>query len=135
VRALSPPFPGAFTHLDARRLVVRRAVPRPDPPVYAGRVPGRVAARSADEGWVDVLTGDGVLRLLEVSIGDGPPVPAAAEIRSTRDTLGLSTAALLARIEALEAALARLARERAREPAGDRVRAPAGDAPASSAPA
>lgn len=105
VRALGPPYPGAYTHLEARRLVVVRAAPLCDAPRYAGRVPGRVVGRSARDGHVDVLTGDGVLRLLEVAIDNGPQ-PAAALIGSTRQTLGLRAADLLARIEWLEARLA-----------------------------
>ena len=35
-------------------------------PSYEGKVPGRVSGRSSLEGWVDILTGDGVIRLLEV---------------------------------------------------------------------
>ena len=100
VRALAAPFPGARTYLGSRRLVVVRAAPV-DGPRYAGRVPGRVVGRSRAGGWVDVLTGDGVLRLLELAV-DGGVVPAADVVTSTRQTLGLRTADLLARIDELE---------------------------------
>lgn len=110
VRALSPPFPGAFTHLGRRKLVIMRAEPTERQRAYAGRVPGRVAGRSGNEGWVDVLTGDGVLRLHEVVPEAGPAVPAASLIRSTRDTLGLSCLDLLRHIEALETRIASLER-------------------------
>jgi len=108
IRALAPPYPGAFTYLAGRRLRVWRAVPVAGAPRYAGRVPGRVVGRSAAQGWVDVLTGDGLLRLLEVQAEDGPPVPAAALIPSVRATLGLRTGDLLQRLEALEREIARL---------------------------
>lgn len=108
IRALSPPFPGAFTHLERRRLVIVRAEPRKDPRRYEGRVPGRVADRSRNEGWVDVLTGDGVLRLFEVIPDAAATAPAAAIIRSTRTTLGLSRLDLLRCIDALEGRLAAL---------------------------
>jgi methionyl-tRNA formyltransferase len=108
VRGLAPPYPGAFTYLHGRRLRVWRAAQAPAAPRYAGRVPGRVVGRSARDGWVDVLTGDGVLRLFEVQAdGDAPRAPAGL-IRSVATTLGLSTGDLLARIEALECQLARL---------------------------
>jgi hypothetical protein len=55
---------------------------------------------------VDVLTGDGVLRLHEVSSGESGTVPASALIASSRQTLGLRTADLLTRIELLESRLA-----------------------------
>jgi methionyl-tRNA formyltransferase len=106
VRALADPFPGAYTFLGLRRLWVRRAVRVPEAPVYAGRVPGRVVGVSRAEGSVDVLTGDGVLRVCEVALdGDRKPRPATELVRSVRTTLGLRTADLLERIATLERAL------------------------------
>jgi methionyl-tRNA formyltransferase len=110
VRALSAPFPGARTYLGSRRLVVVRAAPL-DEPHYAGRVPGRVVGRSKATGSVDVLTGDGVLRLFEVAVEGGAVVPAADVVTSTRQTLGLRTADLLARIDELERRVAALTAE------------------------
>jgi methionyl-tRNA formyltransferase len=107
VRALGDPYPGAFTHLDGRRLVLWRAAPAPSPRRWVGRVPGRVVGRSATGGWVDVLTGDGVLRLDLVERDGEARRPAAAVIRSVRTTLGLRPAELLARVRELEDALAR----------------------------
>jgi methionyl-tRNA formyltransferase len=108
IRALSAPFPGAFTHLERRRLVIARAEPRKDPRPYAGRLSGRVVDRSRSEGWVDVLTGDGILRLFEVIPDAAAIAPAADIIRSTRTTLGLSRLDLLRYIDALEGRLAAL---------------------------
>ena len=104
IRALAPPFPGAFTHLETQRFVVVRAAPAPAPPIYRGRIPGRVVGRSRIEGWVDVLTGDGVLRIFELlqASSSGSPSPAAELVRSTRITLGLSRLDLLRRLMALE---------------------------------
>jgi methionyl-tRNA formyltransferase len=104
IRALAPPYPGAHTYLEGRRIGILRGRPLRDAPRYVGRIPGRVVGRSSRSGYVDVLTGDGVLRITEVA--DGPAsVPASAVITSTRQTLGLRTADLLARIEALESRL------------------------------
>ena len=108
VRALAPPYPGAHTYLGTRRIVITRASPLADAPRYAGRVPGRVVGRSRQGGHVDVLTGDGVLRIHEVMTGDSTVGPASALIGSTRQTLGLRGADLLARIEVLESYLSRL---------------------------
>jgi methionyl-tRNA formyltransferase len=108
IRGLAKPFPGAFTYVDGRRIVIWRARAVEPPPVYEGRVPGRVVRVSAATGEVDVLSGDGVLRLAEIQTEDGGPVPAASVIRSVRATCGLKTAALLSRIEALERDLAAL---------------------------
>jgi methionyl-tRNA formyltransferase len=74
----------------------------PDGVRYAGRVPGRIVGRSVAGGHVDVLTGDGVLRIHEVTTGDAEPVPASSVITSTRQTLGLRAGDLIPRIEALE---------------------------------
>lgn len=102
IRGLAKPFPGAFTYVDGRRVVIWRARALEHPPVYEGRVPGRVIRVSVANGEVDVLTGDGVLRLLELQTEDGPPVPAASLVRSVRATFGLKTIDLLSRIDALE---------------------------------
>jgi methionyl-tRNA formyltransferase len=105
IRALAPPYPGAHTYLDARRINIVRAAPVANAPYYVGRIPGRVVGRSRRDGHVDVLTGDGVLRIHEVETADSAPGPASALIESTRQTLGLRTADLLTRIEALESRL------------------------------
>lgn len=109
IRSLTPPFPGAFTHLVGQRLIIAHAAPQPDAPCYVGRVPGRIVGRSPSEGWVDVLTGDGVLRMFSVLAPNAErPCAAASVIGSTRATLGLSRLDLLRRIAALEDRLASL---------------------------
>jgi methionyl-tRNA formyltransferase len=94
VRALTAPFPGAFTFLGLERLTIARASVVDDPPTYVGRIPGRVIDIRRRTGEVDVLTGDGVLRIARVSV-DGRQLPAADVITSVRDTLGLSILTLL----------------------------------------
>jgi len=113
IRALDKPYPGAFTYLNTRRIVIWRAHAVDPAPVYTGRIPGRVVNVSRSEGWVDVLTGDGVLRIFDVELDRDGAGPASAVIRSVSDTLGLRPAELLSRIEALEREIAWL-RERAR---------------------
>jgi methionyl-tRNA formyltransferase len=103
IRALSPPYPGAHSYLDARRIIIVRASPVRDGRRYVGRIPGRVVGRSKVNGYVDVLTGDGMLRINEVTIGeDNKTIPASTAITSTRQTLGLRSSDLLMRIEELE---------------------------------
>jgi methionyl-tRNA formyltransferase len=116
IRALAPPYPGAHTYLDARRITVLRAAPLMNAPRYVGRIPGRVVGRSRRDGYVDVLTGDGVLRIQEMAADDSAAGPASAFIGSTKQTLGLRTADLLARIESLESRL-NLADGAGRDPA------------------
>ncbi|MFO0891120.1 MAG: methionyl-tRNA formyltransferase [Isosphaeraceae bacterium] len=108
IRALAPPFPGAFTHLDGRRLAVWKAECLEPAPAYVGRVPGRVVAVSRMDGFVDVLAGEGVVRLHEVQRVEGAREPAATVIGSVRETLGLRTSDLLSRIERLERILREL---------------------------
>jgi methionyl-tRNA formyltransferase len=106
IRALVKPFPGAFSYINGRRLVVWGVRALDNPPSYVGRVPGRVVNVSKAHGYVDVLTGDGVLRILEVEVNGEGPVDASQLIRSLRSTLGLRTADLLSRIELLEREIA-----------------------------
>jgi methionyl-tRNA formyltransferase len=108
IRALAPPSPGAYTWFEGQQLIISSAIPIPDPPCYQGRIPGRVVGRSPSEGWVDVLTGDTILRLWEVIPSSGNPGVPATIIKSTRDTLGLSKHFLLQQIRSLEKRLAQL---------------------------
>jgi methionyl-tRNA formyltransferase len=103
IRALAPPYPGAFTWFEGRRLTICAALPVAGAPRFAGRVPGRVVAVSKSEGAVDVLTGDGLLRLYQVQLDGAEPAPAASIIKSVKATLGLRLVDLLKRIEQLEA--------------------------------
>jgi methionyl-tRNA formyltransferase len=96
VRALVDPYPGAFTWLGLERLYIDQASPVADAPIYEGRIPGRVVAVRKAIGTVDVLTGDGVLRLQRVRLGAArPTVPAADVVRSVRTTLGLRASDLV----------------------------------------
>jgi methionyl-tRNA formyltransferase len=109
IRALSPPYPGAHSYLEMRRITIVGASPVQGAHRYAGRVPGRVVGRSKTDGYVDVLTGDGILRIHQVIAAENAEVvPAAAVITSTRQTVGLRASDLLTRIQELEARLREL---------------------------
>ncbi|WP_298944438.1 methionyl-tRNA formyltransferase [uncultured Microbacterium sp.] len=69
IRGLTSPYPGAFSYVAGNRIVVERASPVDDPPTYVGRIPGRVVRVNRDEGSVDVLTGDGLIRVEAVRVG------------------------------------------------------------------
>jgi methionyl-tRNA formyltransferase len=102
IRALAPPYPGAFSFLGLQRVRIVRASPVLEGPRYVGRIPGRVVGRSRAEGFVDVLTGDGIMRIHALAVDDGDMVPAATVITSTQQTLGLHVTDLLSRISELE---------------------------------
>jgi methionyl-tRNA formyltransferase len=108
IRALVSPFPGAYTYFQGRKLLVWQAEPINNPPLYVGRFPGRVIGRSKTEGYVDVLTGDSVLRILEVQFEGDKRTTAANVIKSVKSTLGLQMTELLTRIQLLEQEIARL---------------------------
>lgn len=101
VRALGPPYPGAFTWLGLQRLVLEEAEPVSDAPPWEGRVAGRVVRVDRAAGAVDVLTGDGVLRIHRVRDEAGESYPAATVVRSVKATLGLRVADLVVRLREL----------------------------------
>jgi methionyl-tRNA formyltransferase len=72
IRGLASPYPGAFSVLEGRKLVIWSAEIEREPRAYAGRIPGKVERIIPGEG-VNVLTGDGTLRVKRVQLeGDGP---------------------------------------------------------------
>lgn len=102
IRALTWPYPGAFTFYQGRKLLVWKARLIPTCPNYVGRIPGRVVSVSQSDGSVNVLTGDGVLQIFEVQLAGEGKVPAARVITSVRVALGVSVEELLERIRVLE---------------------------------
>lgn len=81
VRASSRPYPGAFSYLGDRRVVVWRARVAPTTPFLA--VPGHVLGTDPDGTRLRVACGAGAVDLEELCV-DGAPVPAAALTRSIR---------------------------------------------------
>jgi len=69
-----------------------------------------VVAVSKTDGTVDVLTGDGVIRLENVQLEGSAPVSPSTLVTSVRTTFGLSRRELLERVQALEAQVAELTR-------------------------
>lgn len=108
IRALVSPFPGAYTYFQGQKLLVWQAKSVDNPPVYVGRIPGRVVGRSKSEGYVDVLTGDGILRILEVQLSGEERTAAANVIKSVKTTFGLQISDLLNRIQILEQKIIKL---------------------------
>ena len=82
VRACDP-WPGAFTTWHGQRLKVLRARARP---AWQGQGrPGQVI--ELDDG-IGVVTGQGVLQLVEVQLAGKKPMTAAVFVRGQRDLLG-----------------------------------------------
>ncbi|MFK0734723.1 MAG: methionyl-tRNA formyltransferase [Gloeotrichia echinulata GP01] len=108
IRALAPPFPGAYTYFEGKKLLIWQAKYVDHPPKYVGRIPGRVIGRSKTEGFVDVLTGEGVLRILQVQLAPEERTAAANIIKSVKTTLGLRISDLLNHIQILEAEITKL---------------------------
>jgi methionyl-tRNA formyltransferase len=107
VRALVGPFPGAYTYFQGEKLWIRKVESASYPP-YVGRIPGRVVGRSKTEGYIDVLTGDGVLRIHQVQVEGKEKATAASVVKSVKSTLGLQKSDLLNRIQLLEQEIIRL---------------------------
>lgn len=86
VRGLTSPYPGAFSLLDGRKLVVWSAEIEREPRTYVGRNPGKVERIISGSG-VNVLTGDGTLRLKLVQLEGEEPRRADEVIRRLKTRL------------------------------------------------
>lgn len=108
VRALAYPYAGAFTYYKNQKLMIWRAEPLDDPRRFVGRITGRVLHIDKPTGAVDVLTGDGILRVFEVQWGDGERVPATTLLKSVRERLGVDVPHLLEQVQTLQERVTRL---------------------------
>jgi methionyl-tRNA formyltransferase len=72
VRALTEPYPGAFSFVNGERVWIWKAELEAGPMVQRGSQPGEVAIGSG--GWPQVATGDGWIRLVSVQREGGPKV-------------------------------------------------------------
>ncbi len=87
IRAVTAPYPGAFTTFEGQTLRIWKAWRLEKYPYYAGAVPGRVVEVRRGVGSV-VLTGDGALLITEVQHGNGPRRNASEILTSLSHTLG-----------------------------------------------
>ena len=88
VRAVTAPYAGAYTTLNGQKLTIWAANPPPAaPPVYVGRIPGRVVSINPNEG-VGILTGDGILLLTRVQLAGQESANAVDVVNRISFTLG-----------------------------------------------
>lgn len=85
IRGLTRPYPGAFTFLASQKLRIWRSEVVISKK-YIGSIPGKIESIIPGEG-VNVLTGDGILRIKEVQLANGPVVNAAEVIKKLRTKL------------------------------------------------
>jgi methionyl-tRNA formyltransferase len=86
IRGLTSPYPGAYSLLEGRKLVIWSAELEREPRTYVGRNPGKVERIIPGEG-VNVLTGDGTLRLKRVQLEGDEPRRADEVIRRLKTRL------------------------------------------------
>lgn len=88
VRALTHPYPGAFTYFNDKKLTVWETIIPKNPRRYVGRIPGRLALIHKNLG-VEVLTGDSSIIITSVSYGKKQG-NAANFIKSVNASLGIN---------------------------------------------
>lgn len=86
IRACSHPFPGAFTTLQGKKIFIWEAKWMEPQDKYIGNIPGRVLGKR--HGMIEVLTGQGILRLLRLQIENETEKSAEDFPISVKDTFG-----------------------------------------------
>jgi methionyl-tRNA formyltransferase len=86
IRGLTSPYPGAYSLLEGRKLIIWSAEMEREPRSYVGRNPGKVERIIPGEG-VCVLTGDGTLRVKRVQLENDEPRRADEVIRRLKTRL------------------------------------------------
>jgi methionyl-tRNA formyltransferase len=86
IRGLTHPFPGAYTTLRGKKVLIWAAELPTSQEHYVGNVPGRILGKR--DGMIEVLTGKGVLRLSRLQFMDEDEKDALAISVSVKDTLG-----------------------------------------------
>jgi methionyl-tRNA formyltransferase len=99
IRAITKPYPGAFTYFEGKKMIIWDAEIPKNPKVYEGRIPGRVGAILPDFG-VEVLTGDSVIIVKSISY-EGKVHNASQIIKSIKKTLGINWVALYEKMNSL----------------------------------
>jgi methionyl-tRNA formyltransferase len=86
IRGLTHPFPGAYTSLRGKRVLIWAAELPAHNDHYVGNVPGRILGKR--DGMIEVLTGNGVLRLSRLQFSDEAEKDVLDIPVSVKDTFG-----------------------------------------------
>lgn len=86
IRALTHPFPGAYTTLRGKRILIWGAHLPENQDIYVGNVPGRITGKK--KGLIEVLTGKGVIHLSRLQYADEEEKDAVDIAISVKDTFG-----------------------------------------------
>ncbi len=95
IRAVTRPYPGAFTYLEGKKMIIWDAEIVRDRG-YVGRIPGRIGRIIHGIG-VEILTGDSSIIIKNIRLNNRE-MNASDIIRSTKKTLGINIAELDARL-------------------------------------
>lgn len=87
IRALTKPYPGAFTYYNGKKLIVWDSEVPKNPNVYEGRIPGRVV--QIHPNGVEVLTADSSILIKNV-LYNGKEAGAQEIITSIKSSLGIN---------------------------------------------
>lgn len=87
IRALTKPFPGAFTYFEGKRMIIWESEIPERPKKYEGRIPGRIVGICKD--GVEILTGDGVILIKNVAY-EGKEQNASGVIKTVKRSLGIN---------------------------------------------
>jgi methionyl-tRNA formyltransferase len=86
IRGLTHPFPGAHTVLNGKKIIIWSAELPAIADTYVGNIPGRVLGKR--NGMIEVLTGEGVIRLKRLQYNDEDEKNAGDIAISVKDTFG-----------------------------------------------
>lgn len=86
IRATTHPFPGAFTTLREKKILIWESELPSHSDFYVGNIPGRVLGKK--EGAIEVLTGKGIIRLKQLQFIDEEEKSANHIPTSVKDTFG-----------------------------------------------
>ncbi|OGH24578.1 MAG: hypothetical protein A3B47_03820 [Candidatus Levybacteria bacterium RIFCSPLOWO2_01_FULL_39_24] len=92
IRALTKPYPGAFTFFKGKKLIIYNAEIPKHPKIFEGRIPGRVISIIPNYG-AEVLTGGSSI-IIKNGLYEGKETVLSNVITSVKETLGINFASI-----------------------------------------